>query len=442
MRDAATRVRNSGHSGTTGLGYMALLAAAASGVAGCNSGDAAQDERIVDSDVVDVASDANDSGSAADGDAADVEVADSRDDANTPDASTDAELDATQLDADAGDTSDGSGAPFVFVEYLGRDEPADVRTERLCVESADPDAAPDHIDIDCALEGARLAPADPAPVDSLLVMTWNIERGVRTAEQLALLTDDDQDVLPRPDLLLLSEVDRGCSRSGYRDVARDYAEALGMNYVFAVEFIELPRGSGSGGSIGEQCEHGNAILSRFPIGNAVAIRHTNVVDWYLPPGERESGEPRLGGRVLVCADIEVGARYVHACSLHYESDPRWLDTQIQQAIETAEHANAQPHAAIIGGDTNNVAYALDVSSGRAATPGEVLDLTIGALIELGFHDALRDEAASLRPTRFGLVLDLLLANDDAWSEGRTCPAEVCTPELSDHRAVWARFTLR
>ena len=40
---------------------------------------------------------------------------------------------------------------------------------------------------------------------------------------------------------MFSEADRGCSRTNYRNVTRELAKALGMNYVYGVEYIELPR---------------------------------------------------------------------------------------------------------------------------------------------------------------------------------------------------------
>jgi len=43
------------------------------------------------------------------------------------------------------------------------------------------------------------------------------------------------------DLILLNEVDLGTKRTDYRDVARELAHALGMNYVFGVEFVEVDR---------------------------------------------------------------------------------------------------------------------------------------------------------------------------------------------------------
>ena len=47
------------------------------------------------------------------------------------------------------------------------------------------------------------------------------------------------DILQPADLLILNEVDNGVTRTGYRDVARDLANMLKMNYAYGVEFLEL-----------------------------------------------------------------------------------------------------------------------------------------------------------------------------------------------------------
>ena len=76
----------------------------------------------------------------------------------------------------------------------------------------------------------------PVPANQALsVVTWNIERGEAYDAVL--------DVLRRlePDVLLLQEVDQGCRRGGYRDVARDLATALDMNWVAAGSSRSLAR---------------------------------------------------------------------------------------------------------------------------------------------------------------------------------------------------------
>src|SRR5215210_5529293 len=77
-------------------------------------------------------------------------------------------------------------------------------------------------------EPARVASARPAA--DLAVVTWNIERGTAYQAILSVLRRLNADVV------LLQEVDRDCRRTEYRDVARDLAVALDMNWVAAGEF--------------------------------------------------------------------------------------------------------------------------------------------------------------------------------------------------------------
>ena len=46
-------------------------------------------------------------------------------------------------------------------------------------------------------------------------------------------------LLRQSDVIVLNEVDWGVKRTDYRDVARDLASALGMNYAYGVEFVEV-----------------------------------------------------------------------------------------------------------------------------------------------------------------------------------------------------------
>jgi len=81
------------------------------------------------------------------------------------------------------------------------------------------------------------APAADAPSDRvthLSIVTWNIERGMAYDAILRTLRALDADIV------LLQEVDRHCRRTGYRDIARELAEALAMNWVAAGEFTAGP----------------------------------------------------------------------------------------------------------------------------------------------------------------------------------------------------------
>ncbi|MCB9664439.1 MAG: endonuclease/exonuclease/phosphatase family protein [Alphaproteobacteria bacterium] len=336
----------------------------------------------------------------------------------------------TDLDLD-------TGLPRAFVPLEDDGTVPDHLGDRLCDEAAAPDAAPDPVHLHCRTEGARFAPADAVPDGPLTVMVWNLERGQRLDAQLAAWADG---TLPVPDVLLAAEVDRGCTRSGDRNVPREIAQALGLDYVFGVEFLELPRPSGGGGRIDAPCEHGNAIFSRFPLGNVEARFHTTNLSWYVPPDERGGpGEPRLGGRSFLLADMAWGDTLVRLSSLHFESRVIPPEVQWQQGEELAAALQEVPGPVLAGGDTNAGAYSFDLASGRTA-PDEVEDRTIGPLLRAGLDDAHLALPVDARPTRSGLIIDLLFGRGLGWSAPTVCPAEVCDP-LSDHRAVWAEAGL-
>lgn len=324
---------------------------------------------------------------------------------------------------------------YTFERFTGSSAEPDVTSDRLCPDAAAPDEAADKVFIDCELEGAAFAPASPAAKDELLVMAYNFERGLDLDRQVDALLNEP--ALPLPDVILASELDRGCSRTGSRNTPREIAQQLGMDYVFAVEFLELPRDAGGGGAIEATCEHGNAIFSRYPLGNVGQLRHTLNKSWYMTPEERESmdGEPRLGGRILVYGDVLVGNKVLHVSALHYESSPADNEFTVAQAVETAELGLTWPFQVVHGGDTNAPYYFLDLMSG---TKG---DLVTQAFFERGYIDAHSPLERADRGTRGGLVIDLLFGNGEFFDNPQVCPKETCE-ELSDHLPVWATVQLQ
>src|SRR5580658_8932564 len=155
-------------------------------------------------------------------------------------------------------------------------------------------------------------PSVPSLGVVLRVAQWNIERGLnfdlirsaladpgeflrrpagndRTGGRRRDIVESQLARLQAADILILNEVDRGMKRTGYRDVARELAAALHMNYVYGVEFVEVDPVFELGTEpvhladaqedrrLREDLQvdaqryyglHGTAILSRYPIERA------------------------------------------------------------------------------------------------------------------------------------------------------------------------------
>lgn len=335
-----------------------------------------------------------------------------------------------EVGAAISDTLSGCPTP-PFVEFAWEPTLADPRSDRLCVEAADPDRAPDTTFIDCRVEGASFAPDEVPPKDELVVVAYNIERGFQVDRQLAAIAAGD---IPAPDVLLLSEADRGCRRTNFRNVARDYAEALGFYFVYATEFVELPNGRGLDGPYDPPiCEHGNAIVSRYPLGNVRQIRHAQNFKWYKPPSELNADEPRLGGRVAIAADMRVGERLVRLYVLHLESTLSALRIQNAQAVEIARDAERVPYPVIVGGDLNPPFATFDILNGTRR------DGTTQAFLTRGYRDAHAGLTHAERATIFDpvpLIIDFVFTRGVALRDAGLCPAERCG-SLSDHLPLWA-----
>lgn len=328
----------------------------------------------------------------------------------------------------------GGDAPLEFLEFAWRSDVPDVRNERLCAEADAPDDALDTTFIDCELEGATFSTTDPAPKDALLVLAYNILRGFEIDAQLEMITSGIDFAVP--DVLLLSEVDRGCERTGFRNIAREYAERLGYYYVYAVEFLELPGNRGSTGPYDPPiCEHGNAIVSRYPLGNVRQIRHAANRSWYSPPGTPDPDEPRLGGRIAIAADAKIGSRLVRINVVHLESTLTALSIRDAQAEELAIDVEPVTHPVVTGGDFNTFFYFDDLDKGVLTEPA------VKSFIDRGHEDAHRNVGIDDRYTSFDpfpMVIDLIFTRGVAARDAGRCPPERCEA-LSDHLPVFAEI---
>ena len=255
----------------------------------------------------------------------------------------------------------------------------------------------------------------------LRATTWNIERGIEFDGIRISLTEPDKfeayiqekkdpkskplsadalavvknqlDILKPTDLFILNEVDSGVTRTDYRDVGRELAQALHMNYAYAVEFLEIdPLNLGleqvtmadkdAQADIQKSFEpdksrylglHGTAVLSRYPIRSATIRTLPVCYDWFL--GEKkaisklESGkraganlvfmeritrEVRRGGRTALFVELAVpesptGAVTVVAPHLETKCKP---DCRRKQMASILEWIKAEKNPVILAGDLN------------------------------------------------------------------------------------------
>jgi endonuclease/exonuclease/phosphatase family metal-dependent hydrolase len=197
------------------------------------------------------------------------------------------------------------------------------------------------------------------PRSTLRLLAWNMERGRHWQDGVRLIRETE--ALRDPDVILLGEMDLGMARSGNAHTTREMAAALGMNYAYGVEFLEL-----TGGELGERelypgenewGYHGNAILSRYPLRNVRMLRFPGIEKWYdgksYGANESEQVQKRLGGRMALMATVRLG-RDVTLVSTHLESSARDTAMRKTQAGLLLDdlRASAMDTPIILGGDLN------------------------------------------------------------------------------------------
>jgi endonuclease/exonuclease/phosphatase family metal-dependent hydrolase len=243
---------------------------------------------------------------------------------------------------------------------------------------------------------------DAAPSRDLKVVTWNIERGQAYEEILTVLRRLDADVL------LLQEVDRDCRRTKYRNVARDLAVALDMNWVAAGEFQEIGQARN-----GIPAITGQAILSRFPIEDVAALPFTaqDRWRWSINPVQ-----PRRGGRMALKA--RTGGVMLY--NTHIESGGNERLQHAQMAEIVADQATLTGDVPVlVAGDFNNSPI--------------VRSLSLSSLAHASFIDALGTDAAGRGPTSRGQrhPIDWIFIKHLAPAAGRVVHADAA----SDHSPV-------
>ena len=302
-------------------------------------------------------------------------------------------------------------------------------------------------------------PPETAP-ESLGVLMFNMERGVHL-EEIQDFLRDCPDIRPF-DLILANELDDGCARSGNKNTARELAKASGLNYAWGLEFIELVNDENEKGF------HGNAVFSRWPIRRAGVIRLPEQYNWYF------DRQRRIGGRLAVFAELDVGGRPLGAVSIHLENRTHGEGRRAQmETILKAVEQELPGMPVILGGDLNTNTFdgrdkedigdiaaspelrrrcledvfqseallPMAVEAGYEIVPGEP-EMTRRKPLPDGGFLPLRLDWILLKGARAGESRMVSTAREDlTFARPGSALAAFTGAELSDHNAVWTMCRL-
>lgn len=186
--------------------------------------------------------------------------------------------------------------------------------------------------------------------ESLRVVAWNVER-LRHVDAIAATIAGQA-----PDVVLLTEVDKGMARSGNGHPLSRLADRLGHAFAYGVEFVELGTGNdteqvATGKAENEEGFHGNAVTSAVLLERPFLVRLDTAGGWFRP----ERGQPRIGGRMAIGGQVLLGERRVTVVSVHLENrtDPAGRADQTRHLLDAIDKYDAQAPV-LIGGDFNTL----------------------------------------------------------------------------------------
>jgi endonuclease/exonuclease/phosphatase family metal-dependent hydrolase len=245
------------------------------------------------------------------------------------------------------------------------------------------------------------------PPDSVRVVNWNIDRGLKLSAVIEFLAG------AKADIIVLQEADLNARRTHHINVAKKIAQTLEMNYVFGWEFQELTQGSKS-----SPAYHGQATLSRWRLSDSRIIRfqkqsHFWRPHWFLP--DIAPFQERLGGRLALVSEANIAGKTIVTYNLHLESrgDDQLRCSQLEEVLEDSKRHTSNA-AVLLTGDFN-----MDVSQGPAAA----------AIGRAEFQDAFAKQHV---PTTPGSFLEHGRTIDWVFTRG---PIRASQPQV--HRSVSA-----
>ena len=235
-----------------------------------------------------------------------------------------------------------------------------------------------------------------------------------------------------------------------------------MNYAWGLEFIELVNDENEKGF------HGNAVFSRWPIRRAGVIRLPEQYNWYF------DRQRRIGGRLAVFAELDVGGRPLGAVSIHLENRTHGEGRRAQmETILKAVEQELPGMPVILGGDLNTNTFdgrdkedigdiaaspelrrrcledvfqseallPMAVEAGYEIVPGEP-EMTRRKPLPDGGFLPLRLDWILLKGARAGESRMVSTAREDlTFARPGSALAAFTGAELSDHNAVWTMCRL-
>lgn len=203
------------------------------------------------------------------------------------------------------------------------------------------------------VEANECKDAKPVVIPSIVrAAAWNVERGIQLDGIIRALRDHP--VLNQSDLLLLTELDYGMARTANRHVAREIAESLQLNYVFAPCYLALNKGAGVEAEVkGENTMalHGNALMSIYPLHRAHSFPLPNGKD------KMRGREKRLGSQRAIVADVEHPLGMFRAVTLHMDAHSTQRHRYRQMRLLLDHLESLEPSLPVlVGGDWNTTTH--------------------------------------------------------------------------------------
>ncbi|OGQ05932.1 MAG: hypothetical protein A3F82_05615 [Deltaproteobacteria bacterium RIFCSPLOWO2_12_FULL_44_12] len=202
----------------------------------------------------------------------------------------------------------------------------------------------------CELENFVDKPIKKSPF--YRAVSWNVERGMEFEGLVHILKNNPG--LAGADIYFLPETDVGMARSKNRNVAKELARALNLNYAFSPCYLNLDKGSGIEAEAKGNNEvglHGNAILSRWPIKSPRQILLKNCKD------KMRGKEKRLGSQRCLVVDLKMpeGPLRIACPHLDAHSSQRQRYHQVKTILDFFKREDWKGPT-LIGGDLNTSTY--------------------------------------------------------------------------------------